>query len=343
MINSTHQQLLMALSDRPMSQSALADTLGVSRSRINQCYKTLERLGLVETLASNKKIGNMVVIKSDLIFVAIINLTCWDTSINIYDIANLHQPAMTLSYQFDDTLNSLLDRTFERIQAAFQSTGLTFTVLKAIHIITQGTMSQELGVVYRSNAFNMTNVDLKSAFEQRFGAPVTVSNISYCEMLALVKHAQTPSFVLIAAGRGCVGMGVAINGQVLLGDSGHFLECRQLPYDGDLEHDLGYAGKNNLQALIFLLRSLVPMFNTKKVYLTGETFEHHFELYSLARMEIEQKYAYVLPDIELDAFPDAELRIKEKAAEQAANVAIYNINDDTKDSLIKYVNKMWRK
>ena len=105
--------------------------------------------------------------------------------------------------------------------------------LKLISIATQGKLAQYTGEVHYSQLLRERNFNLADAITGSIGIETKLYNIAYCSSYRLHQlYPQYPSFISILLGYG-VGVGIAIDGHIVLGPGGTAPEISHITYSED--------------------------------------------------------------------------------------------------------------
>lgn len=105
--------------------------------------------------------------------------------------------------------------------------------LKIISIATQGKLAQYTGEVHYSQLLRERNFNLACAIAESTGIETKLYNIAYCSSYRLHQlYPQYPSFISILLGYG-MGVGIAIDGRIILGPGGTAPEISHITYSED--------------------------------------------------------------------------------------------------------------
>lgn len=111
--------------------------------------------------------------------------------------------------------------------------GIAVSSLKVITVATQGKIAQHTGVIHYSQLFRERHFNLAQLIREQLGIPSRIVNIAYCSSYYLTKNTPSgSSFLAVLLGYG-VGVGISIDGQLLLGPDGTAPEISHVTYSAD--------------------------------------------------------------------------------------------------------------
>ncbi|HDS1150906.1 TPA: ROK family transcriptional regulator [Pluralibacter gergoviae] len=318
-LNSTSQKILKLLCIAPQTQVQLAEKLNLSRSRVNQCIRLIRERGLICATCSNNQ---PLKLKAQKFYVLVIRLTLWESALYLYDCADIKNSVAIQQVERRQASAEQISAIECAISKLLQRQQLDIASVGALLMSTQGAVEQERGIILRSKLFPMTDFAAGEGLKKATGLPARIINVSYAEMLGLLRYTRERNLLAIMAGSGCVGVSIVIDGEIILGAGGLSPECVHLPYNGNLEGSLGEYTEHSVDALMFIIRSLAPLYNLKKIYLSGLTFEEHPELFKDVRSWLLGHDIAELRDVDIDFFPESGSVFRMNEVYLAAELAI---------------------
>lgn len=323
-LKQSHYNILKELTKKELTQTEMSEILKLSKARISQCLNLLKGLDLVshcetETTAVRKIKYKL---KEKQIFSIVVYMTVWEKSIAIYDCTDTSAALLSKAFAVKNSEQELIDELQQCVYELAKQTNISLDQIQSILINTQGRIEQHTGFVDSCNVFDMKRVDLGAKVTERLAIPCKVINCAYAELSVLAQYERIDNAVVIMAGLGCVGCGIVMHGDVLLGANGFYPECSHMPYVYGIEPSLGNVTEHSLDALIFILKNLIPLYNTKNLYLIGEVFAENPELIINIRewMMVSDSHLFSSLNVFMRSVPKAMVR--KQIAQIAADFSI---------------------
>ncbi len=299
--------VLKQLHRGPLSQTELAQRMGLSKSHISFLVNNLLGQGLIIRLPDflPEKDSQAVRRTHKLKLLE----DCYDAilaihhqrefSLNLITYANprvLNKVVLDNPSELDAMLPLLRDGIKSLTRGRRAKTML-------LCFATQATLEQgDTGLVYRDNVLNIASCPLAQILTRETGLKSYVYNYAYGHLLSLLHgpYIDIDNALALSCGEGSVALGLYLDGKIVLGSKNSFPECSHLPYPRGFEQSLGEYGPHTADALAFAVSCLAPIFNFSRVIVTGSCFKDHLDAVVAAQAALKASANPMLGKIRLE-------------------------------------------
>ena len=298
---------------QPLSQTALAQRLNLSKSHVSFLVKNLLDQGYLEredSLSAEEEGGGTrrrqrLKVLSHGLYTAVLIHTLWEFSLSLYPLGSSF-PSVTLNLERSRYAEVMADRIAAGLEEALSTLSLDKSALGLLLLATQASLELGYaGTVFRDNVLSDVNFPLAEYLRERLHLPVYVCNYAYAHVLCMYHspNVRVSDALYFSCGEGSVALGIFIDGKIVMGPRNTFPECSHLPFPYGLEASMGNYGPHTARALTFAVGALAPVFKLRRVLLSGSCFEEHPEVIVSAQRALKESDNSLIRQTVLEYWP----------------------------------------
>lgn len=319
------EAILKLLLRTPLSQTALGDKLGLSRSHVSALTKSLMEQGFIvrdddlylesEDEPGTRRRQRLKIVKQSQCTAVVIH-SAWEFSLSLYALGEL-RPIMTVNIAHERKAKQMCLKLKAALAQALEQAKIAPEQLKFLVFATQASLEQGLdGILFRDNVLEDDSCPLAKMLTACLGVPTYVCNYAYAHLLCLLHsgYLNIDSALALLCGEGSVAFGIFIDGKIVLGPHQTFTECSHLPYPGGIEAALGTYSDKTADALIYAIESLAPIFKIWRIILAGSCFDEHPGVIAAARKVLVTNSNPLMRHTKLEYWPHEIARFRDELA-----------------------------